>query len=541
LKKPALIIPVEWLIIIALVAIKLGIHFLTSTNYGLHRDAYLYFAQSEHLAWGFISVPPFMATIIHFSVLLMGDSVFALRVFPALAGAINIILIGLMVREMGGKSVATFLACSAYLLSPAFLRSNSLLQPVSFDQMFWLLAAFFVVKLVSTRDPWYWLAIGITAGIGMMNKYAIAFFFLGLFFALFSTQDRKWFASRYLYIGLIIACVLMLPNIWWQYRHNWPIVAHMRELRETQLVHVSYAGFLFGQLWMNMNVIFIWIAGLFFFLKMKQGRGFRILGFVFLYSLLILMLLNGKAYYTLGLYPFLFAGGGIAFESWFQNRYKAVPYLVFILMLLILIPGLPLSLPVFSHQGMVEYGKQALKYGAKGAFIWEDGVARDLPQDYADMTGWEEMVQKVARVYHSFPEDLKKQTLILGESYGQAGALNYFRKKYELPEPVSFSESFVFWAPDNINASQIIVVDEIRRFDSEYFRSVVVLDSVTDPYARDRGFIHLFSEPVGNLAEDWKRLSKEEKTEFSRKLKRAERKALKKEDAARRQIQKEED
>lgn len=522
-------------------AIKLCIHFLTSTNYGLHRDAFLYFAQSEHLAWGFISVPPFTATIIRFSVWLLGDSVFALRVFPALAGAINIVLIGLIVREMGGKSVATLLACGAYLLSPAFLRSNSLLQPVSFDQMFWLLAAFFVVKLVSTRDPWYWLAIGITAGVGMMNKYAIAFFFLGLFFALFSTPDRKWFASRYLYIGLIIALVLILPNVYWQYRHNWPIISHMHELRETQLVHVSYAGFLFGQLWMNFNVLFIWIAGVYFYFFMKQGKDFRILGFIFIYTLLILLFLNGKTYYTLGLYPFLFAGGGIAFESWFQNRYKAVPYLVFILMLLILIPGLPLSLPVLSLQNMVEYGKQASNYGAKGAFIWEDGLARELPQDYADMTGWEEMVQKVARVYHSFPEDLKKQTLILGESYGQAGALNYFRKKYELPEPVSFSESFVFWAPDTIHATQIIVVDDIPRYDSEYFRSVVVLDSVTDPYARDRGYIHLFSEPVGNLAETWKTMSKEEKTEFSRKLKRAERKSLKKENAARRQIQKEED
>lgn len=537
MKKILTTLPLPWLLIIAFALIKLGIHFFTNTNYGLHRDAYLYIAQSEHLAWGFISVPPFTATIISFAVWLMGDSVFALRVFPALAGVINIVLIGLIVREMGGKSVATLLACGAYLLSPAFLRSNSLMQPVSFDQMFWVLATFFLVKLISTRDPWYWLAIGITAGVGMMNKYAIAFFFLGLFFALFSTQDRKWFASRYLYIGLIIACVLMIPNIWWQYRHNWPIVAHMQELRETQLVYVSYAGFLFGQLWMNMNVIFIWIAGLFFFFKMKQGKDFRILGYVFLYTLLILLLLNGKAYYTLGLYPFLFAGGGIALEIWFQKKYKAVPYLVFVFMILLLIPGLPLSLPVYSPQKMVEYGKYVKAMGFTGAFTWEDGVVRDLPQDYADMTGWEEMVQKVAALYHSLPEEVQKKTLILGESYGQAGAINYFRKKYDLPEPVSFSESFVFWAPNTINATQIIVIDEIPRHDSEYFRSVVLLDSVANPYARDRGYIHLFSDPVCNLAEAWKKLSKEEKTEFSRKLK----KAAKKENAARRRIQKMED
>ncbi len=190
----------DWLIIISLAVAKLIIHYLSNTNYGLHREAYLNIAQSDHLSWGYISVPPFTATIISFSWWLSGDSVFAMRFFPAIAGAINIILIGVIVKEMGGKRLAIILAYSAYLLSPAFLRSNSLLQPVTFNHLFWLFTVYFLVKHIASRDPWYWIAIGVRAGVGFMNKYSVVFIFTGLFLSLLITTERKWVTSRYLYL-----------------------------------------------------------------------------------------------------------------------------------------------------------------------------------------------------------------------------------------------------------------------------------------------------------------------------------------------------
>jgi len=518
----------DWYIIIGLAVIKLLVHFFTNTNYGLHRDAYLYVAQSEHLAWGYISVPPFTATMISFSRWLLGDSVFAMRFFPALVGSINIILIGSMVRKMGGQRIAILLACSAYLFSPAFLRTNTMLQPVSFNHLFWLLLAFFIVKLIASRDPWYWIAIGITAGVGFLNKYSMVFIGAGLFLSLLATTNRKWFTSRYLYLGLFIALMIILPNIYWQHRHNWPVVYHMELLQESQLVNVQYSGFLLMQLLMNFNVVIIWLSGLIFFLFMKRGKAFRTLGFMFLFTTLILLFLRGKPYYTLGLYPVLFAGGGIAIETWFSKKAKVIPYIVLILMVLLLLPGLPFSLPVYSPQKMVEYGKWASKYGMKELLRWEDGNYYQLPQDYADMLGWEETVQNVAKLYHSLEDEEKSKTIIYASHYGQAGAIQLYRKKYNLPEPACFNGSFVFWLPDTISATQAIMVEDRLQDDSGFFKNIELINQVKNPFARDKGYVYFASDTIDGLASKWKKLVHERKMQFSRKLKRAEKKRLKK-------------
>lgn len=521
----------DWLIIIGLAAIKLLVHYLTNTNYGLHRDAYLYIAQSDHLSWGYISVPPFTSVVISFSRWLLGDSVFAMRFFPALVGAINIVLTGAMVKEMGGKRLAIVLACTAYLLSPAFLRTNTMLQPVTFNHLFWLLLAYFLVKLIASRDPWYWIAIGITAGIGFMNKYSVVFIYTGLFFSLLATTERKWFTSRYLYLGLFTAIVIALPNIFWQYRHNWPVMYHMELLQESQLVNVEYTGFLLMQVLMNLNVTIVWIAGLAFFLFMPQGKEYRTLGFMFVFTVLILLLLRGKPYYTLGLYPMLFAGGGIAIEIWFRKKAKFIPYLVIILMAIFLIPILPLSLPVYSYEKMIDYGKWASNNGFKEAFRWEDGNYYPLPQDYADMTGWEETVKNVADLYHSLSEDEKSKTLIYASHYGQAGALQLYGKKYDLPEPACFNGSFVFWLPDSISIDRAIMVEDWPQKDSGFFENIELISQVKNPYARDKGYIYLGTEPMEDINDKWKKLVHERKMQFSRKLKRQDRKKIKNEKA----------
>lgn len=517
----------DWYIIIGLAIIKLIVHFATNTNYGLHRDAYLYIAQSDHLAWGYISVPPFTATLIQFSRWLLGDSVFAMRFFPALAGAINIVLIGAMVKAMGGRRLAIVLACTAYLLSPAFLRANTMLQPVTFNHLFWLLSAYFLVKLIASRDPWYWIAIGITAGIGFMNKYSVVFIFTGLFLSLLTTSERKWFTSRYLYLGFFIAILIALPNIFWQYWHNWPVVYHMELLQESQLVNVEYTGFLLMQLLMNMNVAIIWLAGLAFFLFMRQGKAYRTLGFIFLFTTLVLLFLRGKPYYTLGLYPMLFAGGGIAFEIWFQKRARAVPYLAIALMAIFLVPILPISLPVYSYEKMEHYGEWASGYGMKEALRWEDGEYYSLPQDYADMTGWEETAKNVADLYHSFGEDEKSKTLIYASNYGQAGAIMLYSEKYDLPQPACFNGSFVFWLPDSISVDRAIMVEDWQQDDSGLFNSIELITQVKNPYARDKGYVYFAIEPHNDINAKWTKLVHERKMQFSRKLKRAEKKRLK--------------
>ena len=143
----------DWHLILFFVVAKLLVHFLTFNNFELHRDAYLYYAQSEHLAWGFIAVPPTIAVIGKTATLLFGNTVFALRFFPAIIGAINILIIGLAVKNLGGKTIAIILACFSYLLSPAYLHTNALFQPVAFNHFYWLLSSYLILVMIKQNNP----------------------------------------------------------------------------------------------------------------------------------------------------------------------------------------------------------------------------------------------------------------------------------------------------------------------------------------------------------------------------------------------------
>ena len=202
----------EWILILGLAFIKLLVHFLTNTNYELQRDAFLYLAQADHLAFGFSSIPPLTPFLAKISQLFLGDSVFAIRLLPALIGSASILLIGKIVLDLGGKWWAVLIACLTFLVSPAFLRSNTLLQPVSFNQFFWLISTYIILKLIQSRDTKYWIHLGIIWGLAFLNKYSIVFLALAFLLALLITPDRKLIKSKNFFWGALIGFLIILPK-----------------------------------------------------------------------------------------------------------------------------------------------------------------------------------------------------------------------------------------------------------------------------------------------------------------------------------------
>jgi len=483
----------EWLVIIGLAVFKLGLHLATNTNYELHRDALLYYSLGEHLDWGFVSVPPLTPLISKISLLLFGHNTFALRFFPALAGAVSVILVAKIVRELKGNMWAILIAVTAFILSPAFLRSNTLFQPVTFNQFFWLLSAYLLVRLIRTSERKYWLWIFPVWGIAFLNKYSIAFFIIASFLALLLTKHRRLFFSRYFVFGGITALLIILPNIAWQHVHNWPLIHHMQELQETQFVHVSMSGFLIDQLVMNLPALIIWMTGLIVFLFFRAERNYRALGFLYLFIILILIVFQGKSYYTLGIYPLLFALGGYAIGKYFHPTLK---YAVIGLTVLIAVPLLPFSLPIFSHEKMAEYSKPVAELTNR----WEDGKVHDIPQDYADMTGWKELNAVVSGFYHSLPDSAKSRCLIYAEDYAEAGAILFYGKKTGLPEPISFSDSFILWAPDRIDNSPFIYINEKPGDVKDLFEKYSVVGQVKNKYFRENDLTVFYcSQPKDSL------------------------------------------
>jgi len=404
------------------------------------------------------------------------------------------------------------------ILSPAYLRINWLFQPVSFDLVFWLLATFFILKLVQTENPMYWLILGLIWGLGFLNKYSMAFLAFAFLLAIILTEKRKLILSWYFLLHLLIGFLIILPNLIWQFNHNWPVVFHMQNLRRTQLVNVQITDFLLAQPLMTLPAAPLWICGLLYFLFSKTARMLRVLGITFLIVLVMFMLLQGKPYYTLGIYFILIAGGGVWIEKFAVKRNVSfVKPVLLVLMVLILLPGVPFSLPVLSFDQMAIYGQESGKFGLEGFLRWEDGQLHPLPQDYADMTGWEELGEIVSTTYQNLSKEERDKCAIYGENYGQAGAVKYFGKKAGLPEPVSFSDNFLFWAPDSVVMSILIYINDDTTDIAYYFGTVQEMGHIKSPLARESGLpVYLCRGPRNDFEQFYKDKVNNLKSNFNR-------------------------
>ena len=477
--------PRTWLLILFFASVNLLVHGLTYDNFELHRDAYLYYAQSEHLAWGYVAVPPAVAVIGKTATMIFGNTVFGLRFFPALIGSVNLLIIGLAVRELGGRKTAIILASFAYLLSPAYLHVNAMFQPVAFNHFFWLLSAYLILVMVKRNKPKMWIWIGIVFGLAFLNKYSILFFMAAFALSLLFSAQRTLYISRYFILSVALGLAIIFPNLLWQYQHNWPVMYHMAELRETQLAHVHYSDFLFDQLLMNAHALLIWTGALVILLFYRKEKQFRLFGVIYLFIVLLLITGSGKSYYTLGIYPVLFI-----FGAYFTEKY-ITRFLLPVTLILVagMFAGLYFSLP-FDGIPITTFEKTL----DKGAFRWEDGQYYDLPQDMADMTGWKEIGETVAVIYAGMERKDRENCAVFCDHYGQAGAVMFYGKKAGVPQPVSFNGSFVFWSPERLAADRVIYIaypgdyrEDLDTLLTSWFENIELLHTVNNPWFRENG------------------------------------------------------
>ncbi len=496
-----------------LILTKILLHVWVINRYGFHRDEFLYLVQGNHLQWGYLEVPPFIAVIGKIATTFFGTALWGIRLFPLMASLATLWLVYRMVRLMGGSNFAVLLSGLAFLFSPSLLRSGMLFQPTVFNQLCWTLLAYWTLKIVITGKEKYWFVLGVTMGVAFLVKYSVLFYIFGLLAGALLTSERKWFSTRWPYLAAAIALVIVFPNLYWQYAHDWPVIHHMDELARTQLRYMSPLGFMSGQLLMHFVGVIIWLPGL-IYVFLKRGSRFRIFGWAYVLVIAQLLFLSGKSYYSIGAYPVLIALGGIAWTVWLKE-WKAVMILSPALVLLGLLI-LPYGIPILSIDRMEKYGAfMADKYGLEVPLIWEDGVRRSLPQDYADMFGWEEMVAKTADIYHNLDPEVRKKTIIYGGSYSHTATANFYRHKYNLPEIVSMSNSFLFWAPDEVDFHTQIELDDVPHYSSPYFDSVEIVDSIENKYAREPGYIILNANPSIDVPSTWKSLLKEARAEFN--------------------------
>jgi hypothetical protein len=506
----------EYRIILLFALAKLLIHLLTATNYGFQRDAYLYLAQSDHLAWGFFSTPPLVAFVTRIHTMIWGNSLLAVRLLPALIGTSILFLSGWLIKQLRGGAMAQVIGLSAILLSPACLRPAVLLQPVVFNHLFWLLTAVVMFRLIRKQEPRQLLWFIPVLGLGWLAKYSIVFYASAVLTAMLIGPNRKLLWSKYLVWTLAGGFLLILPNLVWQFNHNWPVFSHMHELQETQFGNVLLKDFLTAQLAMHFPALPVWLAGLIWLIFNREHRQFRLFAWAFVLTLLLIILLRGKFYYTIAAYTVLMAFGGIAWEHWAARPRRWIAWVVLALMVANGIYALPLSLPIYKPRHMVEWGEAQKERGLEVMFKWEDGEVHELPQDYADMVGWDELGRKVWDFYEGLRDSVQAATLVYGEFYGAAGAMEYYRPGNVLNEVYSFNDAFMEWVPRTPELEYMIYVGYSNRIPL-YFKEVTLVGRVDNPYFRERGLpIWFGSHPTPKLYEDWEETWISSKGRFTR-------------------------
>ncbi|MGD0754428.1 MAG: glycosyltransferase family 39 protein [Bacteroidales bacterium] len=492
------------LITIILALISVSIHLLVINNLEYHRDELLYFSLGEHPAFGFATVPPMIGWLAWLLQNTFGHGLFAVRILPALMSGVMIWLITLIARDLGGSNYARIFSAIGFMIAGFSLRTFSLFMPVFLDVFFWTLVIFLLVRYVNSGKEKYLLYFGIAAGFSMLNKYLIGVLFAGLLVIVPFTRYRNVFAKKMFWLGIAAGLLICFPNIIWQIMNKLPVVNHMAELKRTQLVNVDRITFLAEQMMMGGFASVLTIAGLFFILLNRKGIKYRFLGILVIFVIVVLMLLRGKSYYTIGLFPFLIAAGAVAFDN---NLKRTLSRILLPVMLVVLtIPGIPMGLPIYKSDGLVRYFHTLeTKYGIIIARRFEDNTVHSLPQDYADMLGWEELTSITDKAYRMIGD--KKASFIYCENYGQAGAITIIGKKYGLPEAVSFNESFRYWIPlkfDPDITSFVYINGKLGKDVQMLFNKITLVGKISNPDAREYGTsVYLCENPNSSFNVFW--------------------------------------
>ena len=468
-------------IVVYLACAKLLAHVLTAGNYGFYRDEFYFVAASKHLDFGYVDFPPLVAVVTALARWMFGDSASALQFFPALASAGVVVLAGLMARELGGGRFAQGISALATLVAPNILVFGTWLSMDAFDQFNWALASYALILVFKRGRPRLWLLFGLVAGVGLLTKVTILFLGFAVFASLLLTPARRHLLTPWPWLGGAVAFVFLLPYLYWQVTHGWPTLEFWGNYGG-KLAPGSMGEFLLEQvLTMNPVTLPVWAAGLYYYLFSREGRPYRVFGFVFVILFAIFAFQNAKFYFLTPAYPLLFAAGGLTIErfirlrewNWLKPVYVSLllAFGVFVAVLSVL-PVLPVE-AVAKTTGLV---------GGNAGIESEARKTGDLPQTFAFRHGWEDMVETIAGVHDSLPDEEQTVSCILAGDFGEAGAVDFFGPAYGLPGAISGHNNYYLWGPGDCSGEVVISIGvPLERLEA-VFEDIEYADTVTCEY-----------------------------------------------------------
>lgn len=449
------------------------LHLATNNAYGFHRDELQTLDDARHLAWGFVAYPPLTPFLGRIELILFGTSLIGFRFFSALAVSLAVLLTGLIANELGGNRHAQLLAAIAAGIAPISLAQGAVFQYVAFDYLWGVAATYFLVRLVKTGDPRWFLAIGAMLGLGMETRYTAGVLALAIAGAVLLSPERRFLLGKWVWAGVALSILIFLPNFIWQVRHHFISLDWLHYLRARDLRQGRYKGFFPEQLWVNVNLATAPLAllGLWFYFRggsQGEARRYRLLGFMFVSAFVIFAFARSRSYYTAPLYPMLLASGSVLLGQLLARVRPAWSRLIY---------GVQWSAIAL---GGIVFALLVMPIAPIGSRIWQ--ITANLHDQFREEIGWPSLAESVATVYRSLSPAEQARTGILTGNYGEAGALNLYGPALGLPHAMGLTNSFWYRGYDPRQPQTVIVtgfdLDEAQKL----FATCSIAASNANPY-----------------------------------------------------------
>ena len=459
----------------SLALFKLALHLYFCHYYGYQRDELYFIACGEHLSLSYVDIGPLVPWLGRLMRELLGNSLFAIRLPSAVVGTGTVFLTGWLAWYWGGGRFAQALAALTVIIAPVWLQSGNILALPSFEPLFWTGCICLIAVIFKTGRSRLWLAAGVVAGIGLLNKPSMLFFGMGLVVGMLLTRQRKHLADKWLWAGGAVALAIVAPGLYWQAAHGWPTWEFVHGLNRDLMSRIPRWLFLLGQVvYQHPLNTPIWLAGLGWLFFSKSAQPYRAFGWLFLVVLALLLAAKSKIYYLAPAFPMLLAAGCVAIETLTDRRAPRWPKAA--------IPGalvlgglltLPVGLPVLSIDRVDRY-VSTLTFGALDKVYEVTGT-------WHDQHGWENQVATVAGVYNTLTPEEQQDCMILVSNFGQAGAIDYFGPAYGLPPAVSIHQQYFFWGPGKASGNVAIVYGHSRDAVARFFAEITQAATINCP------------------------------------------------------------